>query len=59
MNFSELVIAGLLGHTIHSVTGRYATAPDSALILAADRVSQRLADALDGKERGVVVQLHA
>ena len=49
MGFSELVIAGLLGHSLRSVTGRYATTPDSALVLAADQISQRLADSLDGK----------
>jgi integrase len=58
MGFSELIIAGLLGHTVRSVTGRYATTPDSALVLAADRVSQRLADALDGKTTGNVVNIH-
>ena len=47
MNYSELVIAGLLGHSAGTVTGRYATTPDSALISAADAISARLADALD------------
>jgi integrase len=47
MNYSELVIAGLLGHTVHSVTARYATAPDSALVSAADAVCKRLSEALD------------
>ena len=58
MGFSELVIGGLLGHSVRTVTGRYATTPDSALILAADRISQRLADALDGKAIGNVVKIH-
>ncbi len=48
MNFSELTIAGLLGHTVKGVTARYATTPDSALIAAADRVSLRIAETLDG-----------
>jgi site-specific recombinase XerD len=48
MNYSELTIAGLLGHTVKGVTARYATAPDSALLAAADRVSQRIAEVLDG-----------
>jgi integrase len=48
MNFSELTIAGLLGHRVSGVTARYATAPDSALLAAADRVSLRLAETLDG-----------
>jgi integrase len=50
MNFSELTIAGLLGHKVRGITARYATAPDSALLAAADRVSARLAAALDGTD---------
>lgn len=46
MNYSELVIAGLLGHSARGVTGRYATTPDTALVSAADAVSRRLAEAL-------------
>jgi integrase len=49
MNFSELTIAGLLGHHVRGVTARYATTPDSALLAAADRVSARLYEALDDK----------
>jgi hypothetical protein len=41
-----------------SVTGRYATAPDSALIFAADRISQHLADALEGSTATKVVQIN-
>lgn len=55
MNFSELTIAGLLGHRVKGITARYATAPDSALLAAADRVSARLAAALDGSEGGAKV----
>jgi len=56
MDFSELVIAGLLGHTVPGVTARYAHVPDSALLAAADRVAGRIAAALDGKkaEKNVV-----
>lgn len=50
MGFSELTIAGLLGHTVASITGRYAHVPDNALISAADRVSTRIAAALDGRQ---------
>ena len=57
MGFSELVIAGLLGHRVKGVTARYATAPDSALVAAADRVSRKIADALDGIRSGDVVQI--
>jgi integrase len=57
MNFSELTIAGLLGHRVKGVTARYATAPDSALLAAADRVSLRLSEALDGIERTKITNL--
>ncbi|CAH1653385.1 Site-specific recombinase XerD [Hyphomicrobiales bacterium] len=46
MGFSELTIAGLLGHTVPGVTARYAHVPDSALVVAADRVSAKIASAL-------------
>jgi integrase len=55
MNFSELTIAGLLGHRVKGITARYATAPDSALVAAADRVSARLAAALNGRDAGAKV----
>jgi integrase len=48
MGFSELTIAGLLGHRVPGVTARYAHVPDSALVSAADRVAARIAAALDG-----------
>ncbi len=48
MGFSELTIAGMLGHTVTSVTGRYAHIPDSTLVATADRVAARIATALGG-----------
>ncbi|GLR89465.1 tyrosine-type recombinase/integrase [Bradyrhizobium iriomotense] len=48
MGFSELTIAGLLGHRVPGVTARYAHVPDSALVAAANEVSARIAAALDG-----------
>lgn len=39
LGYSELMIAGLLGHSIGSVTGRYTHHVDHALVTAADRVS--------------------
>lgn len=56
LGFSELTIAGLLGHTVPGITARYAHVPDSALVSAADRVSARIASALDGTT-GAVVKL--
>lgn len=57
MGLSERTITGLLGHTISGLTARYAHVPDSALVAAADRVSARIAAALDGKPEQKVVQL--
>ena len=57
MGFSELTIAGLLGHSVPGVTARYAHVPDSALVTAADRVAARIASALDGKVEADVVPL--
>ena len=49
LNFSQLTIAGLLGHTLPGVTMRYSHLPDSALTGAADRVAAFIATELDGK----------
>ena len=59
LGFSELTIAGLLGHKVPGVTARYAHVPDSALVAAADRVAARIVAALDGKETADVVPLRA
>ena len=59
MGFSELTIAGLLGHSVSGVTARYAHAPDAALVAAADRVSARIAAALDGQGSAEVMPLRA
>ena len=58
MGYSELVIAGLLGHRVKGVTARYATAPDSALLVAADRVSLKLRELLDGTRFGKIVHIN-
>ena len=44
MGFSELTIAGMLGHRVPGVTARYAHVADSALVAAADRVAGRIAE---------------
>ena len=59
MGFSELTIAGLLGHSVPGITARYAHVPDLALIAAADRVATRIASALDGRTEAEVVTLRA
>ena len=48
LGFSEITIAGLLGHASRGVTQRYTHLPDTALLAAADRVSARISAALDG-----------
>ena len=44
LEYSELTIAGLLGHRSHSITSRYAHHVDRALLAAADRVSRLIAE---------------
>jgi integrase len=56
LGFSELTIAGLLGHTAGSVTSGYVHL-DTALVTAADRVSGVIADALDGKPAAKVTPI--
>ena len=46
LGFSELTIAGLLGHAARGVTQRYIHL-DTALVVAADRISAQLARLLD------------
>jgi len=46
MGFSELTIAGLLGHTGRGVTQRYIHL-DKALVMAADKVAEEIERALD------------
>ena len=57
LNFSELTIAGLLGHTVPGVTARYAHMPDRALISAADIVTEHLTALLNGKVAANVLRL--
>jgi integrase len=50
LGFSELTIAGLLGHTGRGVTQRYVHL-DKALLLAADKVAEEIEQALDAGPR--------
>jgi integrase len=50
LGYSELTIAGLLGHRGSSVTARHAHVPDRALITAADHVAGYIAAALNGEK---------
>ncbi|MDD4616579.1 MAG: site-specific integrase [Alphaproteobacteria bacterium] len=51
MGYSELTIAGSLGHGARGVTNRYSHLPDSALVSAANWVSMRIAVAFGGKKK--------
>jgi len=57
MGFSELTIAGLLGHAVPGVTARYARVPDRALLDAADAVAKRIEAALSGEAGAHVIEL--
>jgi len=48
MGYTELTIAGLLGHSVPGITARYTHIPDNSLIAAADQISARIAATLDG-----------
>ena len=54
LGYSELTIAGLLGHASGSVTAGYVHL-DTALVSAADRVSSAIAAALDEKPAAQVI----
>jgi integrase len=56
LGYSELTIAGLLGHSAGSVTAGYVHL-DLALVAAADRVAGVIAAALDGKPAAEVISL--
>ncbi len=49
LGYSELTIAGLLGHTANGVTQRYVHL-DGALVAAADHVSREIAQLIDSKK---------
>ncbi len=51
MGYSELVIAGLLGHAARGVTQDYAHIADAALVTAANAVSARIQEMLSGKTK--------
>jgi integrase len=57
MGFSELTIAGLLGHSVPGVTARYVHFPDPVLVAAADRAAAKISAALDGVAAAQVISL--
>jgi integrase len=56
--YSIATVKELIGHSRRGVTERhYIRRPDSALVAAADRVSNRIAEALDGKKPAEILDL--
>lgn len=63
LEYSELTVAGLLGHRAHSVTSRYTHHLDRALVTAANRVANLVAARMcgtddEGAKVMELVQLH-
>jgi site-specific recombinase XerD len=50
LGFTDVTIAALVGHAKRSVTSKYIHALDTALIMAADRISGYIRGLLDGIE---------
>jgi len=56
--YGDATIGELLGHARRGVTARhYIRRPDAALIAAVDKVSERIAAAMDGGESGDVLSI--
>jgi len=49
MGFTQLTIAGLIGHSVGGVTARYTHMTDKGLVEAANDVSTKIANLLDEK----------
>ena len=52
LEYSEMTVAALLGHRLHSITSRYAHHVDRALVGAADRVSSLITARMEGRKQG-------
>jgi integrase len=52
LEYSEITIAGLLGHGRHSTTARYTHLIDSALVTAANIISALIDARMEGREAG-------
>lgn len=59
LGYAEPTIAAMLGHSVHSITGRYIHHLDVALISAADRVTRHVHDAMNGEITENVIPLMA
>ena len=59
MGYSDFTIAGLLGHSLGTVTSRYTHAVDTSLIRACDNISLKIESALAGKteQKGQIIDI--
>lgn len=51
LGYNEFTIAGIIGHKLGTITSRYTHNVDSSLLLAVDRISYEIEQALEGKRR--------
>lgn len=56
LEYSELTIAALLGHRLHSITSRYTHNVDKAIIAAANEVSRTIAARLQGGAKVIPIR---
>jgi hypothetical protein len=57
LGYSDVIIGAQLGRAKNGITGRYATAPDPAMVAVVDRKSIALVKALDDTEADKIVKL--
>ncbi len=50
LGYNEFTIAGIIGHKLGTITSRYTHSIDSSLLMAADAISFKLNEALEGKK---------
>ncbi|WP_417792792.1 tyrosine-type recombinase/integrase [Terasakiella pusilla] len=58
LSYTELTIAGMIGHSLGTITSRYAHNVDHSLVAAADRVSREIWNKLFGSEEAEIIQLN-
>jgi integrase len=56
LGYSEATVAALIGHRVHSMTGRYTHAADSVLLAAADRIAGAIAERMGDAGHGMILQ---
>jgi integrase len=54
LNYTDSIIAGLVGHKLEGMTSRYGDVPEATLRLAADNISETISNRLAGKGADVL-----